>query len=232
MKPTTTKPHLFALLAIATSVLIMVSCTSSKKDKDKNDWNRYNLYGKVKSFKKTTYDAEEKFGNIEKGVRSIIGDNNQVIFNIKGSKLEENKYYRNGRILRKNVYKYDEKGDVIEENEYDSDGKLSDKIIYKYDKKGNLIETNRYYADGSLLSKGVFKYNQKGNKIETNTYYPNGNLDSKLLYDEKGNTIEMTLFNSEYKFEYVFDNEGNWTNRIKFENNIPQQITEREIEYF
>ena len=46
MKPTTTKPDLFALLSIATSILIMASCTNSEKN---NDWKQYNLSGKVKN---------------------------------------------------------------------------------------------------------------------------------------------------------------------------------------
>ena len=65
MKYKAKKNQLFTLLSIATLTFIMVSCTSSDK---KNAWDDENLIGKVKSFKQFTYEAKEKFGNIEKEI--------------------------------------------------------------------------------------------------------------------------------------------------------------------
>lgn len=245
MKPTTTKPDLFALLSIATSILIMASCTNSEKN---NDWKQYNLSGNVKSFKQTVYDAEEKFGEIEKGdisyrnamnkrVISQNDRNKQVIFNQKGNTVEENGYDSDGDLNYKILYKYDKQGNIIEWKQYDTDESLSSKGVPKYDKQGNIVEWKQYDADGNLQYKRLI--DKQGNIIEWNEYDADGNLEYKILYkyDENGNSIEeiandFSGKSDEYKYEYEFDNKGNWINRLGFRNNIPKEITEREIEYF
>ena len=107
------------ILAIL-SVLRLVSCKQSEK---KNDLTKENLKGKVKSIKETTYEAVEKFGQIEKS--DVLYD--RSYFTI-----------------------YNEKGNIIEKNHYEFDGRLGYKVTYKYDKKGNKIEENYYDSDGSI----------------------------------------------------------------------------------
>ena len=203
------------ILAIL-SVLCLVSCNQSEK---KNDLTEENLKGKVKSITENTYEAVEKFGQIEKG--DVLVDSSAVytddgrfkIYNEKGNKIEENYYNSNGRLYSKTTYKYDEKGNMIEDNFYDSDdGSLIYKNTYKYDEKGNIIEEYHYDEDGKFNYKNTYKYDEKGNIIEENHYDSNGRLDSKYTYE--------------------YDKNNNWTQRIEYKNTIPHRITERIIEYY
>ena len=203
------------ILAIL-SVLCLVSCNQSEK---KNDLTEENLKGKVKSITENTYEAVDKFGQIEKG--DVLVDSSAVytddghfkIYNEKGNKIEENYYNSNGRLYSKTTYKYDEKGNMIEDNFYDSDdGSLIYKNTYKYDEKGNKIEEYHYDEDGKFNYKYTYKYDEKGNNIEKNNYDSNGRLDSKHTYE--------------------YDKNNNWTQRIEYKNTIPHRITERIIEYY
>ena len=204
------------IILVILSVLCLVSCNQSEK---KNDLTEENLKGKVKSITENTYEAVDKFGQIEKG--DVLVDSSAVytddgrfkIYNEKGNKIEENYYNSNGSLIYKNTYKYDEKGNKIEENYYNSNGRLYSKTTYKYDEKGNMIEDNFYDSDdGSLIYKTTYKYDEKGNIIEENHYDSNGRLDSKYTYE--------------------YDKNNNWTQRIEYKNTIPHRITERIIEYY
>lgn len=142
--------------------ILSVLCLASygqleKKSEKKNDLTEENLKGKVKSIKENTYEAVEKFGQIEKG--DALYDDDAFPFTI-----------------------YNEKGNKIEENHYDSDGSLDKKYTYKYDKNNNLIEENHYYSDGILYSKNTYKYDENGNKIEENWYNSDGSLYEKHTY--------------------------------------------------
>ena len=142
-------------------MLCLVSCNQSEK---KNDLTEENLKGKVKSITENTYEAVNKFGQIEKG--DILVDSSAVytddghfkIYNEKGNKIEKNVYDSNGRFHYKYTYKYDEKGNKIEENWYNSDGSLDSKYTYKYDEKGNIIEENYHNSNGRLYEKHTYKY--------------------------------------------------------------------------
>ena len=203
------------IILVILSVLCLVSCNQSEK---KNDLTEENLKGKVKSITENTYEAVDKFGQIEKG--DVLVDSSAVytddghfkIYNEKGNKIEENYYNSNGRLYSKTTYKYDEKGNMIEDNFYDSDdGSLIYKNTYKYDEKGNKIEEYHYDEDGKFNYKNTYKYDEKGNNIEKNNYDSNGRLDSKYTYE--------------------YDKNNNWTQRIEYKNTIPHRITEKIIEY-
>ena len=134
------------------SVLCLVSCNQSEKT---NDLTEENLKGKVKSITENTYEAVEKFGQIEK---DITISSYFHIYNEKGNKIEENRYNSDGRLDYKSTDKYDEKGNKIEINYYDSDGRLDYKSTYKYDEKGNNIEGNYYNSNGRLWFKHTYIY--------------------------------------------------------------------------
>ena len=155
------------IILVILSVLCLVSCNQSEK---KNDLTEENLKGKVKSITENTYEAVDKFGQIEKG--DVLVDSSAVytddghfkIYNEKGNKIEENYYNSNGSLIYKNTYKYDEKGNKIEENYYNSNGRLYSKTTYKYDEKGNMIEDNFYDSDdGSLIYKNTYEYDKNNN---------------------------------------------------------------------
>lgn len=161
-------------------LLVLAGCT--KEDK-KNDLTEANLKGRVKSVRQIPYEAVEKDGKIIKGVIfpsffSYHNHNNQVKYDDKGNKIEENIY--DEEELKHNS-KYDSKGNQIEENRY-FEGKLVEKYTFKYDSRGNKIEENHYNSDEGLSSKFISEYDNKGNLIERNSYDSVGELNYKSIY--------------------------------------------------
>jgi hypothetical protein len=163
------------------SILFLISCANNEKEK--NDLSKENLKGNVKSVKKNSFVAVDKFGEISKGGRLKEQDfMNHQIFDNKGNQTERNGYYSDGSLSNKWTYKHDDKGNQIERIGYDSDGSLSFKWTYKHDDKGNQIESNIIYdSDGSLS----FKYNYE------------------YTYDEKNNWIKCIEFINDIPLEIV-----------------------------
>ena len=119
MKKVLKSPTLLTLLFS----IFLIGISTSQNTK-KNDLEKMNLYGNVKTFTETRYDAIMKFGEAIKEAQTY-------------------RFY----------YSFNNKGNKIELNTFNSDGSLDTKVIYKYDDKDNLIELNRYNPDGSLETK-------------------------------------------------------------------------------
>ena len=116
-------------------------------------------------------------------------------------------------------------------------------------------ETSKLVSKGGKLTEGArtvletATYDAKGAKIDTAYFLgAGGALTGKEVYqyDDKGNIVEMTLFNtdgsvlSKEKYEYEFDAMGNWTKmttsvaviengQMSFE---PTEVTYRIIAYY
>ncbi len=109
-------------------------------------------------------------------------------------------------------------------------------------KEGKIVESPRVVLETAT-------YDMKGAKID-NAYFlsAGGSLTGKEVYkyDDKGNIVEMTLFNadgsimSKEVYQYEFDAMGNWTkmvtsvaiienSKLTFE---PTEVTYRSISYF
>ena len=212
--------HTLILLVLFVA-LIANSCSNEKIE---NDWTRDNLQGKVLSYSEFSYEAKERFGNIEKGERILI------------------RWYRGfGHLPLCNQGKYAENGNRTEENWYKLDGSLSHKRKYNYDEKGYKIELYIYRSDGRVELVETYKYDKKGNKIEcigcgwdgTATGY-----NETHKYDEKGNIIEYKgildngFLHFKQSYEYEFDKQGNWIKQIEFLDGIPTYILERQYGYY
>ena len=118
-----TKPIIFSIIIS----LIVIFC--SAQNKPKNDLQRRNLKGNVKSVREISYKAVKKSGVIQKGKRRTIkhryGYDDYIIFNDKGNIVEKNYYKSNESLVKyKHTYKYDDKGNKIEKNWYKSDDSL------------------------------------------------------------------------------------------------------------
>lgn len=112
-------------LIILFVALIAQSCSNEKIE---NDLSESNPQTKVRSFSQFSYEAKDRFGNIEKGERK-----------------RKSSYKLDHQI------KYDEKGNQIEWNRYNSDGSLESKDIWKYDKKRIEIEKKVVLLKGILI---------------------------------------------------------------------------------
>lgn len=209
-----TKLILFFIL-----VTLISGCADINKSK-KNDLAEMNLFGKVKSVKETSYEAVEKFGEIERGEKTVGVDSYYYLFDEFGNLLKKNSYdyvgnlkygfeyeyeydekqnltfmgVASGRDQAKNIikYRYDDNGNRIEEIGYDPNGNVFMKMTYKYDDNGNLTEEKSYDSDSGIDSKSIYKYDASGNKIEDNDFDSEGRISKcTYKYDDKGNKLEV-----------------------------------------
>ena len=202
-------------------VLVFMLTSYGQEPQKENSLTRANLKGRVSSVDKLTYDAVEKFGEVEK---DSLGFRNYTRYNEQGNMIEVNKYNPDGSFDGRYTYKYDKQGYKIEGGRYMGDGSLYDRFTSKYDEQGNEIEENTYKADGSLVWSYTWKYDEQGNQIEKNHY---DSVDNRRLG-----------YKHIYKYEY--DKMGNWIKKILFEDESngdfislkPISVEERKIGYY
>jgi hypothetical protein len=178
--------------------LILSSCNT----KVKNDLTERKLNGKVKSVITTTYPGDEKFGEY-----------------VKKESISNQVYQKTERFNEKGFVTYILETGMIsmrEEYFYDSSGHLKEiiskdkKSIVKCDKNGNVVTIDNFslgnenLSDGTLTGKVTYKYDEKGNQIEMIVYDREGKLSRKQtrLYDKRGNNVESVL-----SFESMNNNE-------------------------
>ncbi len=93
-------------------------------------------------------------------------------------------------------------------------GEVQREPVYLFNTEGNITELAEYNSDGSLDKKWIYKYDDKGNKVERAWYESDGSLNQK------------------YTYEYEYDKQGNWIKKITYWSTTPEDVTEREIEYY
>jgi periplasmic protein TonB len=134
------------------------------------------------------------------------------------------------------------------ENDRQRDG-LQGPVRRVRTESAKLVYKGGQMTEGERVTLETATYDVKGAKIDTAYFLAAGaTLTGKEVYkyDERGNIVEMTLFNSDgsvmskEKYEYEFDAMGNWTKMVtsvalvengqmKFE---PTEVTRRFIAYF
>ena len=196
--------------------LILFSCSANNK---KNDLQRENLKGNVKSVKEVSYEAVDKFGKITKGKKDWAWydskSNSNIKFDKKGNLIEYSDFSSEGELYSKHISTYDDNGKFIEEIKYDKDGKKVFITKIKEVENGNAREYKRYDLEGNLILKGISKYDDNHNLIESSRYKADGSLDSKIIYkyDENDNKIEYSMYKSDgtliYQDKSKFDKNGN-----------------------
>lgn len=189
------------------------------------------------------YYTFDKFGNLNR-ILEVSKDTNQLI--------SENrlKYNFQRKILQEDIKESIGYNGATEKISYIYKGskvisiKTSDKeeskhiITETYNDKKQLIELKLEDDDG-IISFEKFEYNSKGQEIlmhdadedgtftiedsyET-TYYENGLIKS---YSNTGINGFVKIY------EYVYDEKGNWIQKTLYNDDIPQYLYERELEYY
>jgi len=203
--------------------------------------SRYNSDGSLSE--KTHYVYDTRNNKIEENVfNSKSGNKSTFIYDKKNRIIKSNVYNSSDKLISN--FKYDKQGRKIEMyKQYTLKNVLFQDGINIYDKKGNEIE-NDYYNNKILESKRIYKYNNNGQISEDETYNLDGSFYGKITYyyDDFGNLTKRKEFvkgNVLFKektdiieHHYEYDNNNNWTKDIFYENKIPIEITEREIEYY
>ncbi|RPI14597.1 MAG: hypothetical protein EHM58_16120 [Ignavibacteriae bacterium] len=100
--------------------------------------------------------------------------------------------YNSGKLLNKESYSYDDSGNV-KEISY-----TGGRTEYKYDEAKNLIEKIVYNSSNTVFGRSVFEY-ETGKLTNETIYGPDDAISGKIIYsyDEKGNVIKKTSYNSD-----------------------------------
>lgn len=192
-----------------------ISCSDKEK---MNDLKELNINGHVSSIKKSTYQAVEKFGEVQKGERinrfwMEDGNNYSYSFNELGNITEIIEYKSDNEIDSKKVITYNE-NKKSERNDYNAEGELDGRVKYTYDKESNTTTINYYKSDGSLKNQYKDKYDGK-KLVERRQYDDNGKLIIVVEYefDKNDNPIRLTVVDEkgsvkQYQ-EGKYDQKGN-----------------------
>jgi hypothetical protein len=214
---------------------IFYSCTNQ------NDWNRFGLNGKVKTYSEKYYDVEKRFGEWETADNEYFSQN-KVIFDENGNYQWIEYLYSDDELFGKLKPTY-ENGKVVEEIYYDEDGELISKTKITYISKNDL-EFISYNVEGKITTEG--KSNFEKNKVINQTYkiYEDDKITNEYTvifeYNQDGNLISQRQTDKKgeiffKKFEYLsFDKNKNWLKRLdyKSDKSEPENIVIREIEYY
>jgi hypothetical protein len=180
------------------------------------DLTKLHLNDSVKSIRKTSYQAIEVSGQVQKGNKKSesFDFDNYILFDTKGNKKEESNYNSEGGLIEKNTYKYDNSGRLIEKLNFYASGKLDNKYVYKYDDQNNQNEYTRFSSDGSEQETCIDKLDEKGNKIESSvTNFGPFNKKWVYKYDDTGKVIEETVYSKtetpDKVTRFKYDSNGN-----------------------
>lgn len=157
------------------------------------------------------------------------------------------KYNDNGTLAEeiisngiKTVYSYNFNNNKKSEITYDlakdeggrAFGSVEKVVYFHYYKNNRLKEIGAYNIDGSRVwspplqaHRIVYAYDSKGQIAFETVFFENNSIRSKAhyFYDSKGllikedSFIDYNKFAHTYKYEYEFDENGNWIKQIKFQ---------------
>ena len=120
------------------------------------------FFDKVKSVKRTAYEAVVQGNEVSKGASSGY----QIrTYSTSGVKLEVTDYNADDTPGRTQKYTLDKKDNPIELIDQMGDMVIK-KVNYTYDKKGHMLEKITYTGDGEIDSKQIFVHNKKGQVTE------------------------------------------------------------------
>ncbi|MBN2833603.1 MAG: hypothetical protein JXR48_01415 [Candidatus Delongbacteria bacterium] len=190
-----------------------------------NSLSEYNLNGKVKSLKATSFSVKEKFGEISKGSPnySIISEFN------KDGNITSHTVFLSGEISSKEITDYNKNGNKIKSIRYNSKGNVSE--ITEWNEFGDITMTEKLNSDGTR-SKTIkeYNYNKDGYKISCKNFDHNGDLwlESKYIYNENLEIIKIIGYSEDVLVKeeiYEYDSEGN---NIKYTLSYGDDIAKQE----
>ena len=171
-------------------LLLSVFCITGCTVKQNVNLKKFNLLGKVKSVKITSFEAVEQSGVITKGAEHKIytfygkENNYQYMFFNESGMITEYSYNTMGardETEIRNFIKYNDKGLIAENREYCLDGMNNEHSEYvktfTYDNKDLLIEEKS--GNNSVF----YKYDKNGYKIEEKTIRKTTQINSNQIID-------------------------------------------------
>lgn len=201
-------------------LLYFVSCSTGNQKE--NSLKSLKLNGSVKSISESSFEAIEKFGEIQKLSNVPQYEVYKTIFDKDGYATESSTFNGNGILLGKSINKYDKNRNIVEATSYYGNGIISQKSLMKYD-NNKIIEDNGYDKDGNLEYKHVYSYNTSGLKTEFKYYNKDNILQSTTTYkyDKNGFMSEQSIHNAldgkqDYRITYLNSDKGDWLEYNEF----------------
>lgn len=188
-----------------------------------------------------TYDAhqnrvEYKYENADESRNSTT----KYKYGSKGQRVSSARYGSEDNLMQTEKYTHDEHENQILLERYDVDGKLLKTIKheYGYDLKDRIVKDKIYYDD-KFYGYETYEYNNEGKMIAHMRFKPDGASKGgdKNKYDEQGNNIEWLSINgysgreTKRTYEYVYDENKNWTEKWQYEDGELKYIIKREVKF-
>ncbi len=246
--------------AMLLTLVLFYSCNSEKRNYQ-SDLEESNLKGKIRKVEKTIHNADEKIttcpcGEKEECKQTLTVYNEKgkltesVTLDIDGKILVTSRYIYNRQDLCKEIDRYTGKNLVGKEVNIFHGGQLKEVKVFNADGAAENVYTYEY-SGGAVLSGTTLDDNGEIIGAFHNEYL-NGQLDSQTKKDKNGNITLVTkymrnanndvtesiftypLMNTEYKmkFDYEYDNQGNWIKQIQIYNGEIVTIITRNITYY
>lgn len=188
------------------------------------------------TYHRTTYNYDQN-GNLigKKEVNQNSNNYHEFIYNYDNDGyIIESLYYDIGKLSGKSIYEYDSRKNKISERKANSNLKLGLFKIWTYDKENRIVDET-YIQENKKRLKFSNIYGSTGLKLEIRGYNEGGIFEHITYnYDDKGYLMESNTHRKDFHERYIYKNDkkGNWVQKTYFKNDLPQTITEREIEYF
>lgn len=191
---------------------------------------------------KTTFNDAGMISSMERyGSAHLLIFWEEYSYDKNGSLKKTMSYNQDSVIREKKINKYNHNGSLTKQLCYDKNGKYSTYRVFKTDEKGRVTEDEWFTAaDDNPLLYFTKKYDDTGNLVELMQSIESGENGERYVYiynsdnlqtgedhyNEFGDLVESL------RYEYVFDEKGNWVKRIITNKNILVFIEIREIVYY
>jgi len=114
------------------------------------------------------------------------------------------------------------------------------RVLIEYDKNGNRTKYQFFNNRNQLLSINEYIYNDNGYLEVFNVYSSTGSQTAVYRYTYDANGTKLTQHQEtyqngdirDYRFEYEYDDKGNYVKVIYIKDNKPVIYRERQIKYF
>ncbi len=180
-------------------------------------------------------------GQDNERLRIIYDENGTVLYkslaeyDSEGNVLRHEIQDGSGKTLRTDSYTRNADGKVLERVIHDENGKLWEKLVNAFDSDGNITSSKAYDGKNKVRRESTYTYDSKGNKKRDYTEYADGSKNEETYTNDgkKGAYTSWDKFgNIEYRTDYVYDEDGNITERINYNGNAisGNAVLERDAE--
>lgn len=191
-------------------LLLALFAFSANAQLPSNNWQQFNLNGKVQHMKEYNFDESDDAGVIKKGKLNTI---TEYWFNKDGYLLEELVTNPDSIMLFKSIYTYDDTKLLLGKDIFFDKGPSTIQTRFKFSPEGKLLEETQFRSR-NLEFTTQYEYNKAGylaQKNILNWVYPDQSFKETFKYDDKGRLVEKYTdrVGVEYHREfYSYDENG------------------------